>query len=198
MDKLFKCLTLVLLFGSGTIAELITITAAGSVTSALNSSVAVGTSVEYTFMYDLGLDGYTLNGEVTTYFDTEVSNYFFSDFIGDYILEDYGMTSTTVERNYGMEFLNGNGTYLYGGAGWRYVRLSVTGFLSDLTIGSTMDGFERTLTTSKTLERIDSKLIVTAIATVTNVPEGSTMIMMALGLCIVILSASKSRRTHNF
>jgi hypothetical protein len=194
MDKLFKCLTPVLLFVSGTIADLITITAVGNVTSTLNSSVAVGTSVEYTFMYDLGLDGYTLNGEITTYFDTEVSNYFFSDFIGDYVLEDYGMPSTTVERNYGMEFLNGNGSYLYGGAGWRYVRLSVVGFLNDLTIGSSMDGYERTLTPSRTLERIDSKLTVTNIATVTDVPEGSTMMMMASGLCIAVLGAFKSRR----
>jgi hypothetical protein len=186
---------MILLFSSNAIAEFITITATGEVTSVKNTSIAIGTKVEYTFGFDLGLEGFELKDAINYRLDTDTYNSFYSDFISGYALQDYGVPSSVVERNYGYEYVDGSMSYLYGGVGSHYMRFSTIGNLSNLKVGSSMIGYERSLKTSNSYELIWTQLIVSDISTFSNVPECHVIVMMISGLFLLGTMVSIRGRT---
>jgi hypothetical protein len=193
MGKLFKGLTVILLISSSTIAEFITITAVGKVTSVTNAPVTVGTSVEYKFTLDFDSDGYIVKTEsiVELQMDNSKQDYFFSDFTDGYVLQDYNVQHNILERNYGYRYIDGSGCYLFGGSSSHPIRLSIPGQIDLLTTGSKISGQEASKRNDNTFELIKFNLELTGVS---NVPESSILSLLGFALLFFIPEVCKLKK----
>jgi hypothetical protein len=101
MKKIFSITSVVLLLSLYAKADLITVTACGTVSEIHNSEDDLTSSfpeknVKYTFQFDTEKDGYyTYNGTTYTLNENPGSDYsyFYADFLGDFTLPDHYKTS---------------------------------------------------------------------------------------------------------
>jgi hypothetical protein len=184
---------MILLFSSNAYAVFITITAAGGVTSAQNSSVTVGTSIAYTFTFELNSDGYTINKEskVDYKLDNTKMDYFYCDFNSQYVLQDYNMQPYVIENNYGFKYSDGSGCYLFGGSGTHLVRLSLPSQVGQLTTGCTIYGLEASKRNDSKFEQIKATLELKSISI--NVPEPSMFSLIGFAFLIFLITICKVR-----
>lgn len=159
-------------------ADLISITASGSITNTENSSFSIGTLVEYVFEFDTDQDGYFVMGNQSYIInDRSGMDYFYAAYQGDFNLPDYNIQDMTVYY-YGLELANGF-TSLYGRSGSRGVQISAQSGISTWQVGTVLSGNEysaiSTSANGTVFERAYSDLIITRIS---RVPEPSVFVLL--------------------
>lgn len=190
MKKIFSITTLLFL-GLSAEAAMITITAVGT---ELNSTKPV----HYTFLYDFDRPGFGyINGKkqyaYDLYNDTVGIDYFYTEFIGEYILPDTRNTASVEETHLGSDLVYGSATYpsiLLAGKGSHYVQIyNETIPIKSWETNTPLIGIEE-LYLNGIVKSKQSRLVITSITG--TVPEPSVALFTILG-CMCIIVAGRIR-----
>jgi hypothetical protein len=193
MNKILA-VTAILFFVFSASASLITINAVGTV---INSK----DSVHYTFVYDLNAPGYAYSGGEKIlmqdlYDDMVGINYFYTDFLGGYILPDGGQKKASTDKiNLGSDLIYGDAqipSILLAGTWSHYVQLfSETLSIKFWEVNTPLFGVEELLSDGKKYSKC-SRLVITSITG--NVPEPSITMLSLIGCtCIAVTRKFRCR-----
>lgn len=185
MNKILMVIA-ILFFVFSSSASLITITAVGTV---INSK----DSVNYTFVYDFNAPGFAyLGGEKILlddlYNDTMGIDYFYTDFLGGYILPDDQDKASTDKVNLGSDQIYGDAqisSILLAGTWSHYVQLfSETLSIRSWEVNTPLLGVEELILDGIIYSK-RSRLVITSITG--NVPEPSVTLLSLIGCtCIAV------------
>lgn len=195
MKKIFSAITLLFL-GLSANAALITITAEGT---ELNTAKPV----HYTFLYDFDRPGFGyINGEkqyaIDIYNDTMGIDYFYTEFIGEYIIPDTKNATSVEETHLGSDLVYGSATYpsiLLVGKGSHYVQIySETLPIKLWEVNTPLIGIEE-LYLNGTVKSRPSRLVITSITG--TVPEPSVAMFSILGgVCVIVAGGFRSGKNR--